>query len=204
MNRVNRAIGRQFGDPRGVIGKVCCKIMNVINRKMYLSVFGEISASENSVILDVGYGNGYLIQRLFKRFQCTLYGIEISPDAEKFACKKNKWGVKNGKIKLILADCTDMPFASERFDAVTTVNTVYFWKDTEKGLSEIYRVLKRGGTFYSAVYEKEWLKKRPYTQSGFQFFEREDYLDLGRRAGFSDVQIKEIKRGKNFLVVYAK
>ena len=204
MGKLNKIIGRQFGKPEGFIGRICCKVMNVINKKMYVSVVNEISADANSDILDVGYGNGYLIKRLHKRFKCNLKGIEVSADAEKLARKRNKKGIKEGKINLLQADCCNMPFNCEEFDFVTTVNTIYFWEDTQKGLSEIHRVLKNGGIFYNAVYSKKWLRKLPYTKEGFNFFDRDDFALLGKNAGFKQVNIKEIKRDKNFLVEFIK
>lgn len=197
-------IGQQFGNPHGFVGQVCCKIMNIINKIMYKSVANEITADSTSTILDVGYGNGYLLKRLFKKFRCNLYGIDVSADAEKLAYKRNKYGIEAGKTKLIQADCCNMPFESETFDFIATVNTIYFWEDTEKGLLEIQRVLKNGGKFYNAVYTKEWLQKIPYTKEGFKFFDKEDYIHLGEKAGFTEIQIKEIKKGKNFLVVFTK
>ena len=197
-------IGQQFGNPHGLVGKICCKIMNIINKKMYKSVVDEITADTNTTILDVGYGNGYLLKKLYNKSPCYLYGIEVSKDAEKLAYKRNKRSVDSGKIKLLHADCCDMPFKSEVFDFVATVNTIYFWEDTEKGLSEIYRVLKNDGKFYNAVYTKDWLQKLSYTKDGFKFFEKEDYIRLGEKAGFKEIYIKEIKKGKNFLVIFAK
>ena len=90
------------------------------------------------------------------------------------------------------------------FDAITTINTIYFWDDTLKGLEEIYRTLKIGGIFYNAVYSKEFLKKLSYTKKGFKFFEKEDYITLGKKAGFSDVFIKEIIKRKSYIISYVK
>ena len=197
-------IGQQFGKPRGFIGRVCCRLMNCINSKMYKSVINQVTADANATILDVGYGNGYLLKKLYKKFGCNLYGIEVSTDVKKIAEKCNTKGIKKGKIKLLYADCCDMPFEEEIFDSVATVNTIYFWDDTEKGLSEIRKVLKTGGKFYNAVYSKEWLQKLPYTKEGFKFFDKEDFIRLGQEAGFTEVEIKDIKKGKNFLVVFTK
>lgn len=204
MNKFNKMIGQQFGNPKGFIGRICCKIMNVINKKMYKSVVHEINADFTSNILDVGYGNGYLLKLFFKKFKCNLKGIEVSSDAKKLAYKSNKKGIREGKVSLIQADCCNMPFNTEEFDFVTSVNTIYFWEDTEKGLSEIRRVLKVGGIFYNAVYTKKWLQKLPYTKEGFKFFDKEDFIKLGKNAGFKEVNIKDIKRDKNFLVEFIK
>lgn len=35
MGNFSEYIGSQFGNPRGIIGKCCCLIMNMINRAMY-------------------------------------------------------------------------------------------------------------------------------------------------------------------------
>ena len=58
-----------------------------------------------------------------------------------------------------MGDCCNLDFPTEMFDAVTSVNTIYFWSDTVKGLTEINRVLKDKGIFVSADYSQEWLKK---------------------------------------------
>lgn len=204
MSKFYKMIGRQFGNPHGFIGKICCKIMNVINKRMYKSVAEEIVADRAATILDVGYGNGYLLNKLYKRFGCNLYGIEISADMEELALRRNKKGVDAGKVKLQMADCCEMPFAPQSFDYVTTVNTVYFWSDMVKGLSEIYRVLRDGGTFYNVVYAKEWLQKMPYTKEQFKLYDEEDFIRLGEQVGFSQVQIKRIKKNTSYLIEYKK
>ena len=204
MNKFYRMIGQQFANPHGFVGWVCCKIMNVINNKMYKSVVKQIEADDSATVLDVGYGNGYLLQLLDKKLGCKLCGIEVSPDMEKLAYKRNKRGVDSGRIRLLQADCCEMPFEQQTFDFETSVNTIYFWQDTIKGLAEIQRTLKEGGKFYNAVYAREWLQKLAYTKEGFKFFDRQDYVDLGKQAGFSEVEIVDIKNGKNFVVVYTK
>ena len=171
---------------------------------MYKGVVKQIETDDSATILDVGYGNGYLLQLLDKKFACNLYGIEVSLDVEKLAYKRNKKGVDGGRIRLLQADCCDMPFEQQTFDFVTTVNTIYFWQDTQKGLSEIHRTLKDGSKFYNAVYSREWLQKLAYTKEGFKFFDKQDYIDLGKKAGFSEVEIVDIKKGKNSVVIFTK
>ena len=90
------------------------------------------------------------------------------------------------------------------FDIVATMNTIYFWESTEQGMSEIYRVLKPGGVFYNAVITKEYLDKVFYTKSGFKKFENEDYEEVGKKAGFSSVEIKTLRSGMSLLVIYRK
>jgi SAM-dependent methyltransferase len=107
-------------------------------------------------------------------------------------------------VVLALGDCCDLQFPDETFDAVTSINTIYFWRDTGTGLSEIRRVLKADGIFVNAVYSQEWLKRVSYTKKGFKFFSKQDYISDGKKAGFSDVMVEDIVKGKSFRIVYRK
>ena len=88
------------------------------------------------------------------------------------ATKRNKKAVEQGRVVLSLGDCCNLDFQNEMFHAVTSVNTIYFWSDTVKGLTEINRVLKDRGIFVSAVYSQEWLKKLSYTKKVLNSFQK--------------------------------
>ena len=162
----------------------------------------EISSDGN--ILDIGYGNGYLLKCVYKKTKANLYGIDISEDMKMQATKRNKIASRDGKLFLDTGDCCDLKYTDDYFEAVTSINTVYFWEDTVKGLSEIYRVLKQNGSFYNVVYTKEWLDKLSYTEKGFKKFGPEELSRLGKAAGFENIQVRDIVKGKSFVVIYTK
>ena len=155
-------------------------------------------------MLDIGYGNGYLLNCVYKKTKANLYGIDISEDMRIQATKRNKKALRDGKLFLDTGDCCDLKYADDFFEAVTSINTVYFWEDTVKGLSEIYRTLKAGGSFYNVVYTKEWLDKLSYTEKGFKKYGPEELAQFGRTAGFENIQVKDIVKGKSFVVIYTK
>lgn len=204
MSKFTEDIGRQFGDPHGFVGKVCCMIMNVINKPMYLKVVDEVSLSDGEKLLDIGYGNGYLLQKLYKKAKAELYGIDISEDMKTQAENRCKKAKADGRLFLRVGDCCDLPYDDEMFSAVTSVNTVYFWSDTVKGLSEIRRTLKKGGSFYNIVYTKEYLDSLAYTKKGFHKFSPVELTELGRKAGFDNIEVRDIVKGKSFAVIYTK
>ncbi len=204
MSKFTEYIGRQFGDPHGFVGKVCCIIMNVINKRMYLKVVDEVRLSGGEKLLDIGYGNGYLLQKLYKKAKAELYGIDISEDMKTQAENRCKNAKSDGRLFLRVGDCCDLPYDDEMFSAVTSVNTVYFWSDTVKGLSEIRRTLKTGGSFYNIVYTKEFLDKLSYTKKGFRKFSPEELTELGRKSGFDNIEVRDIIKGKSFAVIYTK
>jgi ubiquinone/menaquinone biosynthesis C-methylase UbiE len=107
-------------------------------------------------------------------------------------------------MKFQLGDCCDLSFKDKTFDVVTTMNTIYFWNDTAKGMSEINRVLKDNGIFYNAVISKENLDKFFYTKNGFKKFTKDEYIELGKKAGFRKIRIKTLGNNYGLLIIYRK
>ncbi len=204
MSKFTEYIGSQFGNPRGFVGKVCCIIMNVINNAMYKNTVSLIDISPDGNILDIGYGNGYLLNCVYKKTKANLYGIDISEDMKIQATKKNQTAMRDGKLFLDVGDCCDLKYENDFFESVTSINTVYFWADTVKGLSEIHRTLKSGGSFYNVAYTKDWLDKLSYTEKGFKKFGPDVLTEFGKQAGFNNIQVKDIVKGKSFVVIYTK
>ncbi|MFI5219992.1 MAG: bifunctional demethylmenaquinone methyltransferase/2-methoxy-6-polyprenyl-1,4-benzoquinol methylase UbiE, partial [Bacteroidia bacterium] len=97
-------------------------------------------------ILDVATGTAdFAIEALTLNPQ-QVTGIDISEKMlEKGKIKIVKKKFEN-KIKLFIGDCENLSFADQSFDAVTVGFGVRNFENLEKGLSEIYRVLKKNGT----------------------------------------------------------
>lgn len=204
MGKLLYAIGKQCGNPRGIVGRIMTFGMNRTNGAMYKAIIANSGFTKDNTVLDIGFGNGYFIRQLYKKVKCNIFGVEISQDMLNNASARNKQGIEAGDIKLSLGDCCDLSFAEGSFDKVTTMNTIYFWSDTEKGMSEIYRVLKEGGSFTNAVFDERMLKRLPFTKNVFHYFNKEDYERLGRQAGFRSIEFKMIREGYSFLVIYHK
>lgn len=88
---------------------------------------------------------------IYRKTRANLYGIDIPDDAKGMAVKRNKEAAKAGKLHLTIGDCCDLPYNNDSFSAITSINTIYFWADTLKGLSKIYRTLKNGSSFYNIL-----------------------------------------------------
>lgn len=207
MSKFSEYIGSQFGNPRGIIGMICCKIMNIINHVMYKKTVSLINIPNKANILDIGYGNGYLLKLIDKNNKNDkpeLYGIDVSEDMKSLALKRNKAAAKNGRIHLSIGDCCKLPYPDDFFYAIASINTVYFWEDTLKGLKEIKRCLLQDMCFYNVVYTREWLDTLSYTEKGFKKFEPKQLEEFGYQAGFADVKIQEINKRKSFIAIYRK
>ena len=204
MKYLTHYIRSQFRNPHGIVGKLCCLIMNVMNRSMYRQVLKDVSILPCSTLLEIGFGNGYLLSELHKRSLGTIYGIDLSADMLMLASRHNDKALATGAMHLQLADSCSLPFDTAFFDAIISINTIYFWNDIVQGLSEVYRTLHPSGTFYNVVYSKKWLQRLSYTKSVFNFYEIDDYIRYGMEVGFKDVQIKTIIADKSFMVLFIK
>lgn len=58
--------------------------------------------------------------------------------------------------------------------------------------------------FCNVVYTKEWLDRLSYTENGFKKYEPEQLVEFGKRAGFSEIEVIKIIKGKNYAVIYTK
>lgn len=197
-------IGSHMKKPRGKFGKFLCLFMSLSNKKMYKETVEAINANESSNILEIGYGSGKTISLLYKKTGANIYGIDISDDMKTSAIKNNQEAQKNGKLHLEIGDCCILKYNSEMFDEVIAINSIYFWDDTLKGLEEIHRVLKKNGCFFNVIYDKKILESLPYTKNNFKLFEISEYEELGKKAGFSDIQIKDIDNKRAYMIKYIK
>lgn len=204
MSRLGDYFASQCGNPRGIMGNIMTWSMNRVNRVLYEGIVNELDISDESCLLDIGFGNGYLEKMIMKKGKCHITGIDISEDMVRKAIENNQKYVDAGAVIFQLGDCCNLDFPDSSFDAGTTINTIYFWEDTIKGLSEINRVLKPGGVFYNVVLPKEKLDKFFYTKNGFKKFELEEYVRFGKAAGFEKTETKTLGNKYGLLVIYRK
>ncbi len=118
-------------------------------------------------ILDIATGTGDLAINLVKTGAEQIIGLDISKGMLEVGKKKVSEKGLNATIKMIVGDSENLPFEDHSFDAVTVAFGVRNFENLEKGLSEIYRVLKPSGTF--VVLETSVPTKSPFKQ-GYRFY----------------------------------
>jgi ubiquinone/menaquinone biosynthesis C-methylase UbiE len=196
-------IGSQFRKPTGFGGKLSTFVMNRINGKQYRATEEALSLDNAGKVLDIGFGNGFLLHCLAKSYDDEFYGIEISDDMLKAAAKRNRTAAVSGKMILALGNAEHLKFPDEFFDKIYTVNTIYFWDNLSAGLSEIHRVLKPGGAFVNTVYSQEFLNSLRYTRYGFAKYSIEKLVTTSTETGFA-VEVKVIVPDKSYCLICRK
>jgi ubiquinone/menaquinone biosynthesis C-methylase UbiE len=137
---------RQCGKPTGWLGRVTLWSMN--RRHLRVTEWGlsHVLIRKDDTILDVGCGGGATIARLAAlASQGKIYGVDYSQDAVASSRKKNRQLIVEGRVEVLHASVSRLPFPDASFDLVTAVETHYYWPDMRADLREIWRVLKPGG-----------------------------------------------------------
>ena len=148
-------------------------------------------------LLDVGCGNCRNLL-LFKNLE--LYGIDFSSkmleQAKKF-CDKN-----NLKVNLRKADMTKIPSNDNYFDYCLCLASLHHLnkENAEKALKEIYRVLKKDGQCFMAVWNKYprfiFRKKETYIS-----WKKKDKLYLRYYYLYDHFELKRLLLKNNFKII---
>lgn len=126
-----------------------------------------ISRNNPKQILDIATGTGDLALMMSQLNPDKIVGLDISAGMLEVGKQKIAKANLSDQIEMIVGDSEDMPFDDNTFDAITVSFGVRNFANLDKGLTEIRRVLKPGGTF--VVLETSNPTKFPYKQ-GYKFY----------------------------------
>jgi ubiquinone/menaquinone biosynthesis C-methylase UbiE len=152
---------------------------------------------QNSRVLEVGCGAGSFIRAIG----------EIRPDLNCFGCDISEKAIIQAKSmskKIDFQICNNaLPYNENGFDAIFIIDVLEHVYEPEKLLKEIYRLLKRGGIFFSFVpcendrtalwkYLDKLGVKKNITQKfagHVNFFAKKELLNLYDKINFKIVKI---------------
>ncbi len=186
-------------------GKAQLRGMN--NRYSLLSSWGfsHVFFTRKRLVLDVGCGGGKNLQRILNHSKSiNAIGIDISPTSVKTSVRKNRRAVKSGRLQVVQGSVEALPFASNLFDLVTAIESVHYW-DIEKGVSEVYRTLKKGGQFLIVNETQTSDGLGAYlAEAGFKVYTKQQLESYLKKAGFSKIRTDVNENGKWIAIVAEK
>jgi len=147
MKSISSKILQNARKPKGFIGRLMLKGMNIGHASLSNWALSLINWQPQWQVLDIGCGGGANIAEMLKRSpRGEVYGIDFSAESVAYAQKTNRKAL--GKRCFIeQGNVESLPYNDNKFDLVTAFETVYFWKDMPKALQEVRRVLKTNGLF---------------------------------------------------------
>lgn len=126
-----------------------------------------LEKSQPQVILDMATGTADFALETVRLKPKQIIGLDISEGMLEVGREKiKKRGLEN-VIQLHLGDSENIQYPDNHFDAITAAFGVRNFENLEKGLSEMYRVLKPGGTVVILEFSKP--QQFPMKQ-GYNFY----------------------------------
>lgn len=184
---------------------------------------GKLKQLAPQQVLDVATGTAdvaIMTYKMLKPQQIT--GIDISQGMLQLGREKIETQGLQQQINLLLGDSEHIPFPDNSFDAITVAFGVRNFENLDKGLSEMYRVLKPGGrlvvlefsrpkqpvfkalcNFYmnvltpgiGRIFSKNKQAYKYLTESVQAFPEREEFTGIMQQAGYKNTQFKPLTMG---------
>ena len=130
----------------------------------------EIEKISPKTILDIATGTGDLALEASVLKPTKIIGVDISEGMLNIGREKMKKNGLDSIIDLQFGDSENLPFEDNSFDAVTAGFGVRNFEDLPKGLSEMCRVMKKGGKI--AILEPAEPTTFPFKQLYSLYFTR--------------------------------
>jgi demethylmenaquinone methyltransferase/2-methoxy-6-polyprenyl-1,4-benzoquinol methylase len=126
-----------------------------IDRSWRKKAINELKTVNPKTVLDLATGTADMPIMLMKLLSPDkVIGIDISEAMLELGRKKVEKNNFNGKISLQTGDAENIHFSNSSFFAATVAFGVRNFQNLEKGLSEIYRILKPGGKLVVLEFSK--------------------------------------------------
>jgi len=173
-----KIIAEQLRKPHGELAIEGGQKMNEGNKEIYHSVLDELNHHPNQEIM--GMGNGYFVKNVLSISESiNYYGCDYSKQMVTKANNLNKAFIDNKIAEFHFADVENLPIDSKRFDCVFSVNSLSFWKMSDKAIREISRVLKKTWSNIDRNQAKTFHATLPLCKTWFQnvFKRRSDSSD---------------------------
>lgn len=115
------------------------------DRKWRRTAVDCLAALGPKAILDISTGTGDMVMECLRLRPGRIVGVDPSPAMLERA--RAKTGGLSGapKVEFLQASAEELPFPAASFDAVTCAFGVRNFSQLEKGIAEIFRVLRPGG-----------------------------------------------------------
>jgi demethylmenaquinone methyltransferase / 2-methoxy-6-polyprenyl-1,4-benzoquinol methylase len=194
-----------------------------IDRKWRKKAIGKIAGKyTNPKIIDVATGTGDLAIEAVNAEPVKITGIDISEKMLELGRQKVKALDLENIIEFIKCDSENICFEDDTFDVVMSAFGVRNFTDPVKGLSEMKRVIRTGGTavilefskpdgfifkhvynfyfgnllpFFGSLFSKHEKAYKYLNESVMNFADNEKFIQMMKLGGFSDIKQERITRG---------
>lgn len=154
----------------------------------------RMNVPQDARVLDIGCGSGWATRLLAEYASAgKVTGIDIS---DEMVCLASEPSQSYANVEYRVASAEQLPFADNEFTHAFSMESLYYYRNIPKALSEIHRVLKPGGLF-AAVVDLYWESEATHQwietlNVPVQLLQIDEYRARFAEAGFRNVRDERV------------
>jgi SAM-dependent methyltransferase len=159
-----------------------------------LPVLDRMRLAPDDNVLDVGCGSGWLARLLAEQVpEGRVVGVDISDEMIRRARRLHD-DLEN--VMFVIGEAEEIPWDAQFFTKALTVESAFYWPDPARGMREIFRVLREGGSAWVLI---NFYRENPHSHHWadvatvpVKLLSAEEWVALFRDAGLTDVKWERI------------
>ena len=202
-----KLLAQQLGHPSNITGKwVLAPLWNRRNRALNDVALAKLDLRPDDRVLEVGFGGGYLLGRIAAIVtEGSIAGVDMSEAMVAYSRQHSRSLVDTGRLDLRCAPAEILPFEPAQFDKACTVNSIFYWNDAPRAISELWRVLKVDGVPAICFTCKESLQSKDFVQHGLALYDADNVRAMMASTGFQGITADRFSdRHRDFWCMTAK
>lgn len=158
-----------------------------------------LSIKKDEKTLDAGCGTGvYSIEIASKK--ANVIGIDINKDAIRLASKVAKRASLKNTVEFVIADLCNLPLKENLFDKSLCVDVLEHIKNDRRAVSEIRRVLIKGGVSVIHVPQSDQIRYVIHDSEDSLYFKKYGHV----REGYTKNSLSSLLQINNFEIIHRK
>jgi SAM-dependent methyltransferase len=154
-----------------------------------LPVLDRMRLAPDENVLDVGCGTGWLTALLAEQVpEGRVVGVDVSDEMVRRARRRYD---ELENVMFVSGEAGEIPWDAQFFTQAISVESAYYWPDPARGMQEIFRVLREGGSAWVLI---NFYRENPHAHQWAEalkvpvhLLSAEQWAALFRDAGFADV-----------------
>lgn len=172
-------IGKQFGMPSGVLGRLAVRFMAGNNRDFNRQLVAIVAASTRrpGVVAELGFGPGVGLAALLDAFpDAQVLGADPSPAVMREALARNRAAVSAGRLRLFTGDADSLREQAP-VDLIIAVHVLYFWHRPADSVRQLRELLSDDGRLvlgYQLKQDMPNAAQRDFPEEGHRLYDSDE------------------------------
>ena len=199
--RLMAPLNRNFGQPRGALGRLAGWIMARENVRVNQLVVELLDIGPEDRVLEVGCGPGVALADAARRASAGFVaGVDPAAVMVAQAQRRCHAAIAAGRAEVRLAPAASLPYADQSFTRAFSVNALPHWPSAQDGFAELRRVLRPGGRVVIALRKQRQSAGADPHAHGATADELAALCTTLEALGFAEVDALEQEFGRETLV----